>query len=301
MPPPRRRLAACAVTVLACLPYLTLKVAWLAGSSVGVASTAAASGMHDGRYVVGNLITLGMDLVAIALVLALTFRWGRQLPGWLLVLPVWVAAGLLVPIAVGLPFGLMLQAVVGGAPAPGGNGLAGWVYAVVYGGFVLQAAGILAAFWWYARERWPDRTAGRPPVAGPRVLVAAAVTAGFGMLHVAWALVGPAAGAPGGFETATQRTYLAATGLVLLVGAAATATAGRVGEGRLAALLPVAAWVGAAVTVFAGPTKILLAHDGHVGVVVLVGGSLGTVAGLALARKTFGPGRGRAGGPMLET
>lgn len=45
------------------------------------------------------------------------------------------------------------------------------------------------------------------------------------------------------------------------------------------------AWLaGTAVTVFAGPTKILLAHDGDPGTVVLATGVLGTVAGLWLAR-----------------
>ena len=44
------------------------------------------------------------------------------------------------------------------------------------------------------------------------------------------------------------------------------------------------AWVGTAVAVLAGPTHVLLAHDGHVGVVVPVAGVLASAAGLWLVR-----------------
>lgn len=268
MPLARRRLVLCVVTVLACVPYLALKTAWLAGSSVGTTSGPSGAAMHDERYVVGNLVTVGMDLVAIVLVLALTFPWGRRVPGWLLAVPVWVAAGLLAPIAVGLPVGLALQALVGGAPAPADNALAGWVYALAYGGFVLQAVGILTAFWWHARVRWPGWVrAGRLPASAATV-VAAAVAVGFGVLHVAWALAGSAAAAPAGFETAAQRAYLGATGVLILAGALVD----------VAAL----AWLGTAVTVLAGPTKILLAHDGQPGAIVLASATIGAAAGLWL-------------------
>jgi hypothetical protein len=289
VPIARRRQLACAATVLACLPYLALKAAWLAGSSVGEAPGAASAGMHDQRYVVGNMVTLGMDLVAVALVLALTFPWGRRVPGVLLAAPVWVATGLLAPVALGLPVGLLVQALAGGAPAAGDNGLDGWVYAVAYGGFVVQALGILAAFWWHARERWPERLAALPVAGGPGLAAAAAMAAGFGLLHLVWAVAGSAAGGPGGFETAAQRTYLAVTGLLVLAGAVAVAASGRLGAGRLGPALPALAWVGTAVTVLAGPTKMLLAHDGHAGTTVVVAGTLGTLAGLVLTARAWSP------------
>jgi hypothetical protein len=270
MPISRRRLVACAATLLGCVPYLALKIAWLAGSAVGTASGEAGAEMHDQRYVVGNLVTVAMALVAVSLVLALTLPWGRRVPGWLLAAPAGVAAGLLAPIAVGLPVGLVLQALVGGAPAPDDDGLAGWVYAVVYGGFVLQAVGILTAFWWHARERWPGWLHPRSLPTQPVTVVARAAAVAFGVLHLAWAALGSAAAAPGGFETTAQRAYLGATGVLILAGAVV----------RLAAI----AWVGTAVTVFAGPTKILLAHDGDPGAVVLATGVLGTAAGLWLVR-----------------
>jgi len=270
MPVARRRLAVCVATVLACVPYLALKVAWLAGSSVGIRSGAAGAEMHDERYVVGNLVTMGMELVAIGLLLALTFPWGRRVPGWLLAVPVWVAAGLLAPIALGLPAGLVLQALAGGAPSSGDNGLADWVYAVAYGGFVLQAVGVLAAFGWHARERWPGWWRVRRTPASPATVAAVGVVGGLGLLHLAWALAGDAAAAPGGFETVAQRTYLGATGLLILAATLAGPAA--------------IAWVGTAVAVLAGPTHVLLAHQGHPGTVVLVAGLLGSSAGLWLAR-----------------
>ncbi len=33
--PGRLRLAVCAATIAACVPYLTIKVAWLSGSTIG--------------------------------------------------------------------------------------------------------------------------------------------------------------------------------------------------------------------------------------------------------------------------
>ncbi len=268
MPIARRRLVLCAATVAACLPYLVLKLAWLAGSSVGTTSGPAGAALRDQRYVVGNLVTVGMVLVAIALVVALTFPWGSRVPGWLLAVPVWVAAGLLAPIAVGLPVGLALQALIGGAPAPADNALAGWVYALVYGGFVLQAVGILAAFWWHAHERWPGWLRARRRPASAATVAAAAVAVGFGLLHVAWALAGSGAAAPAGFETAAQRAYLGATGVLILAGVLVDVAA--------------IAWLGTAVTVLAGPTTILLAHDGQPGAVVLASGVIGAAAGLWL-------------------
>lgn len=270
MPVATRRLVVCAATVVACVPYLALKVAWLAGSSVGIRPGVAGAEMHDERYVVGNLVTVGMELVAIALLLALTFPWGRRVPGWLLAVPVWVAAGLLAPIALALPAGLVLQAVAGGAASSTDDGLEGWVYAVVYGGFVLQAVGVLAAFGWHARERWPHWSRERRPPASGVTAVAIGVVVGFGLLHLAWAVAGDAAAAPEGFETVAQRTYLAATGVLVLAAALAGPAA--------------VAWIGTAVTVLAGPTHLLLAHEGHVGVVVAVAGVLASAAGLWLVR-----------------
>ena len=86
------------------------------------------------------------------------------MPAVLLLIPVWVGTGLLAPIALGVPLGLAAQAIAGGSPVPAHNGLHGWVYAVVYGGFAVQAVCLLTAFALYARDR-----------AGPSSLLAASL------------------------------------------------------------------------------------------------------------------------------
>jgi hypothetical protein len=83
-------------------------------------------------------------------------------PAVLVLIPVWVGTGLLAPIALGVPLGLAAQAIAGGSPVPAHNGLHGWVYAVVYGGFAVQAVCLLTAFALYARDRWDHPLALRP-------------------------------------------------------------------------------------------------------------------------------------------
>lgn len=85
--------------ITACLPYVALKVAWLAGSSAGSATAAGRADLHDVRHTVGNGVTLGMEIVAMMLALAFTHRRGQKLPAAVLLLPVWVGTGLLAPIA----------------------------------------------------------------------------------------------------------------------------------------------------------------------------------------------------------
>lgn len=156
------RLAACYATCAACVPYLTLKVAWLSGSTVGWNDPALAD---NSALVVGNAITFGMDLVAVLVALAFTYSWGRRLPGPLVLGPMWIGTGLLAPIVLGVPLGEALQvAVGGGSPAGAETGLQGWVYTMVYGGFTVQGIALLTAFVFYVRDRWPSppRTARRP-------------------------------------------------------------------------------------------------------------------------------------------
>lgn len=74
----------------------------------------------------------------------------------------WVATGLLAPIVLGLPAGLLVQSLSGGSPIPQGQELSWWVFALVYGGFALLGASLAALFVRYARERWPDALATAP-------------------------------------------------------------------------------------------------------------------------------------------
>jgi len=267
-------MVACVVTILAGLPYLVLKVLWLAGNPVGAGTTGGAE-LLDVRHLVGDVVTVGLEFAAFALAVVMARPWGRRLPAFLVVGPIWVGAGLLAPIAVGLPLGLVAQVVVGGSPVPAGNGLTNWVYACVYGGFVVQAVSLMAGFVGYARKRWPNGPAVASGAIGPVL-----VTLGYGMVMVAWSLGGHGWGGPAGFDTVAQRTFLAATGLLVLAGGIAALTR----HARLA-------FVGTAVAVTAGPAGVALSNHGEVGVSYVIISLVGTVAGAALAWSLARPAR----------
>lgn len=215
------------------LPYLTLKVLWLAGSPVGVTDPAF---LADPAIVALNAVTLGMDLLLVAVAMALTHRWGLRLPALLVLLPIWVASGFMVPMVIGAVPGLLLS---GGAPA---GPLAGWVQPVVYGGFAWQGVFLVIAFIGYSLRRWADVIdAPAVPVRPVPPLLAALVGGGATMagisavLHVASVLTGgPAVGILVSAINAALAT-LGAVGVVALV---------RGRRGRRAAVA--AAWTGSA-------------------------------------------------------
>jgi hypothetical protein len=259
------RLVACYGAIAACVPYLTLKIAWLAGSAVGTVGHGTAE-MGDTRHVVGNAVTMGMDVVAIVVAAAFTYRWGQRLPAWLVLVPIWVGTGLLAPIALGVPLGVVVQGLAGGSPAPADNGLQGWVYGVVYGGFTIQAIMLLAAFVLYARTRWAQvfrmRTRDlRVEVIRPSQILlanaAAVVATGYGVMHLVWAVSGGALGGyPAAVQTALQKTFWAAQGPLSIAGAIGLLTlVHRWGHGPRTGrfLLPLGAtWVGTGVMFASG-------------------------------------------------
>jgi hypothetical protein len=142
------RVTAAIVAIAAMLPYLTLKILWLTGSSLGVADPEL---MSDPAMTGLNAMTFGMDAVGLVLALAFSMRWGLRLPAWLVLLPLWVGTGLLSVVVVTAPVAL----AAGGAAVFSGGPIASWVYLMVYGGFVGQGCGLMAAFALYARDRWP--------------------------------------------------------------------------------------------------------------------------------------------------
>ena len=288
------RLATCVVAIAAVLPYLTLKVLWLAHSSAGATNTAGAAELVDTRHLVGDAITAGMEVVAVTLVLAMTFRWGRSLPAFLVLTPVWVGTGLLTPIALGLPLGVVAQAVVGGSPVPGGNGLQGWVYSVVYGGFVVQAVALVVAFTGYARRRWPGLFRMRLRelrAAAPRmrryVPAAVALAVGYAGVLVAWSVGGGALNAPGGFETVAQRAFLAGEGVAVLLGVAGVMALLRGGGDRRVRVPLALAWTGTGVTVLSGPAHMALSNHGVVSPLLLTVSLTATLTGLVLVASTL--------------
>ena len=229
--PLRRRI--CLATVLVCLPYTLLKVAWVAGWSVGV----SVDGFTDTTRV-ANAVTAGLDLGAILLAVMFVAPWGRRVPAFLVAFPAWVGTGLLAPVVLGFLVGTPLQLLTGGAnPFTGDDAVSPWVFGLVYGGFVLQAVLLLPGFVLYARDRWPVVTdGGRGSLgAGPArplqtilagfFIVAAVAFAG---LQLAWAA---GASGPDPSLNLPQRTLFLESALAAL--ASAVATAGLVRGERL--------------------------------------------------------------------
>ncbi|MFJ3159604.1 hypothetical protein [Streptomyces kanasensis] len=227
-----------AVAIGACLPYLALKVAWLSGSRVGIPDGSLLL-ERPGLAAAANAATVLMDTAVIVLALLLTQRWGTRVPAWLLVPPLWAATGLLLPIVVGYPVQTLAAAAGGPALGEGASGefLDGWVFTVVYSGFIVQALALAALAFRYARGRWGHVWRGTvwdlsPAVTG-RAPRAAAVVASLlllpaAALHLAWACgVGTGLAAdlhaapPPGFHAleALRGLYAlaAATGVVALV------------------------------------------------------------------------------------
>ncbi|MEU8028463.1 hypothetical protein AB0C13_07450 [Streptomyces sp. NPDC049099] len=147
------------VAITACLPYMSLKAAWIAGSHLGIPDGSPLL-EHRLTAALANGVTVLMDAAVVVLALLLTRPWGRRVPAWLLAVPMWLAVGLLAPIMVGFPLQLVLHGG-GGGHSDGRPFLADWVFAVVYSGFIVQGLALGALFAGYARERWGHLWRGR--------------------------------------------------------------------------------------------------------------------------------------------
>ncbi|MER5893137.1 hypothetical protein [Streptomyces sp. NPDC001876] len=185
------------LAIASCLPYLSLKAAWIAGSHIGIPDGSVLLD-HPTLMAVANSGTVLMDGTVIVLALLLTQAWGRRVRAWLLALPMWVATGLLLPIMAGFPLQLLVGALAG--RSPGGDDsrafLDDWVFAVVYPGFIVQGLTLGTLFVLYARDRWGHlwRSALRDLPSSPTApaLRVAAVAASVlavvpATMHLAWA------------------------------------------------------------------------------------------------------------------
>ncbi|GAA2289418.1 hypothetical protein OKJ48_11015 [Streptomyces kunmingensis] len=193
---PRTRGALRTVAIASCLPYLILKVVWIAGGTVGIPAGSSLL-EHRATMAVANAFTVLLDSAVVVLALLLTRPWGQRVPAVPLAVPMWVATGLLLPIMAGYPVQLLVEALGGTAPAGSSDDpfLDPWVFMIVYPGFIVQGLCLGALFLGYARQRWGHLWQGRlgdlAPVGGaPRVAaVAAAVLALFpAATHLLWAL-----------------------------------------------------------------------------------------------------------------
>lgn len=242
------RVTAAIVAIAAMLPYLTLKIVWMAGGTVGVSDPAM---MNDASMMTLNAATFGMDVVGLILALAFTMRWGMRLPVWLVLLPIWVGTGLLGPIVASVPLSVIVE---GGAAFPVGGPIAQWVYVAVYASFIGQGIGLTAAFALYARDRWPhlfttpiaygSAFAGLHAVIGWGVLLFAVP---IGAINLYWAFGGEAGLARQIVDaySASGAIQQAVTGLLALAAGVGLFVLGRGRSGRAFWPPMVVTWLGA--------------------------------------------------------
>ncbi|MFD6065880.1 hypothetical protein [Amycolatopsis lurida] len=256
------RLIVCYAAILGTLPYLTLKASWVTGGGLGLRDP---SFVDSDVMMFANLVTGGMDVVAVLLALAFTYSWGRRIPAPLVLFPIWIGTGLLAPIVLNLPVIVadLSRAQLTEMP------LENWVWAVVYGGFAWQGILLLTAFVLYARDRWWFVVTGtvKPGTIGVAGLlgIAAALVTAIG--HTIWAF------GPGGIAARGQDVVIAVLGVL-----AALALA-NVARGRFWPRL-VLVWTGAGAMAGTGAwglfTAFTMGSTGHVAVlaVQVIGGVL---------------------------
>lgn len=269
---PRVHSIALALAAAAIAPYILLKVLWLSGSTIGLRTDVALSEMHSTRMVVGNLLTIGLEAVAVCLIVGLTHDWGRRVPGWIVLGLAAGATGLLAPILLGLPAGAVLQlALHGDVHTSGMDDMAGWVFAVVYGGFGLLAVVIAVLSWRYVVARWGGVLSRAPRRPAPwAVTIGAAGMLPFALAMLWWGVHGPGHEGPPQMHAVTQRFTLAITGVIVIAGFVAPLF--RSVASRHPRTSWLAVWTGCTTAALQGPTEILLADHGHPSpVVVLLG------------------------------
>lgn len=150
---PIHRTLLAAVAVLACLPYVGLKVLWLAGSDIGLDDPSV---LDSGSMTVANVATLLMELSAAALAVLLILPVGRRIPAGLVQVPMFVGTGLLGTILIVVPVQLLLGPAAAGSDGSGSDEgpIQGWVFTMVYAGFSVLGICLLTIFVLHSWERW---------------------------------------------------------------------------------------------------------------------------------------------------
>ncbi|MER7107565.1 hypothetical protein [Streptomyces sp. NPDC000229] len=223
-PGPTRRILR-ALAIASCVPYVSLKIAWVSGSRVGIPEGSAL--LNDpGLMAALNLMTVLMDAAVVVLALLFTQRWGMAVKAWLLALPMWAATGLLAPIMVGYP-----AQMAAGHSAPSEPFLDEWVFTVVYSGFIVQGLSLGTLFALYARDRWSRVWRGRvrdlspallPPVVRVTAVAASVLLLVPSALHALW-LAGSTRGLSAGLITERGSDFHVLEAVRLLFVAAAVA------------------------------------------------------------------------------
>jgi hypothetical protein len=241
--------------MVACLPYLTLKLLWVCGIEVGVNDQ---SKLNHSLWVAVNLATFLMDAVAALIAHLLTRPGGSQVRAWLIALPMWMASGLLSVVMIAVPLGIAGALLTAHNPFPAHHGdlLAPWVFGVVYGGLIAEGVILLSAFAMYAHDRQgrvlhtPVRDLARriPTAARTAAAIAAGLLIATAAVRLVWAC-GSAFGLTArqvADTTGSIRLTEAVQASLALAAAAGLATIAR-GRSRIRTRLPLAAaWVGSA-------------------------------------------------------
>jgi hypothetical protein len=137
---------------LAVMPYLLIKIVWTLGLFI------PAEHIGDTSWRMINAATVVIAAFGILLAIAFCRPWGERLPAWLVVLPVWIGTGLLVPM-------LFLAPILGPA-AMNRDRVSGsadiWAYEQFLIIISLIGVGICLplALAGYAKTRWPEALGG---------------------------------------------------------------------------------------------------------------------------------------------
>jgi hypothetical protein len=133
-------------------PYLLIKIAWTFGMFL------PRDNMGDPGWRAINATTAILALVGILLAMAFSRPWGERLPAWLVVPPVWVGTGLLVPMVLLVP--VLGPAAVARDNTAGATDV--WAYEQVFviASLVGVGLGLPVALAGYARARWPEALGG---------------------------------------------------------------------------------------------------------------------------------------------
>ena len=137
---------------IAVTPYLLIKVAW----TFGILLPDARMGEPGWRAI--NATTALLALVGVLLGLAFSRPWGERLPAWLVLVPVWVGTGLLVPMVLLAP--VLGPAAVARDRAAGAAPTWSIEQLLVVVSLVGVGVGLPIAFAGYAKARWPQALGG---------------------------------------------------------------------------------------------------------------------------------------------
>ncbi|RKN43837.1 hypothetical protein [Streptomyces hoynatensis] len=233
---------------LVLLPYLLIKVSWVAGALLGVLPTG--SGLGLGEWVALNAATVGMAATGVVLALALVRPWGLRIPAVPLLFCGWVGAGFLVAM---LPYAVLSSLLwpSGGSAEESGASAPGWEEALIQTSFVGTGLCLAVALPAYLRRRWPRALGGRlgdgavttAGAVGRRWVFALGLALGVGWLY--WAAGGTAGLAQPGDRNAEWRLITAVFALWATVGSLAAWAAARGRPGRLPRWVPTAlGWLG---------------------------------------------------------